>query len=392
MTETSWLLEPRDPLVVRDGRPNSGRSESRVLGFPLPSTIAGGVRTRLGSGPRGFEMQDRVEELLGVSVRGPLLVDATDPSRIFVPAPTDAVIFVDSEAGASVRAVTPSTMPEGVALDADLGDLLPLVLRDEASGPSTKSGKPSRQLTYWPWRDVEDWLSGAFARGVRASSAADLRELFPEALGPLERESRVHVAIGATGTAVDGQLFETEGLRLHGKTPRGSDVELALRVEAGALEGRKLSEGIGPLGGERRLVRWCSTDAPLPTIPVWLRQAAREGTRTTLRVLLVTPAIFAGGFQPSDTSPLLRPREGLRSKLIAASVGQPLTVSGWSLRDRKPKPSRRAANAGSVYWVELEGDADAREAWLEEVWMQNVSCDEQDRRDGWGLAALGVAS
>ena len=68
MTETSWLLEPRDPLVVRDGRPNSGRSESRVLGFPLPSTIAGGVRTRLGSGARGFEMQDRIEELLGVSV------------------------------------------------------------------------------------------------------------------------------------------------------------------------------------------------------------------------------------------------------------------------------------------------------------------------------------
>lgn len=386
MNLTSWLIDPRDPLVVRDGRPNSGRSESRTREFPLPSTIAGGVRTRLGSTERGFDCHDRIDELLAVPVRGPLLVDASNESAFFFPAPSDAVLF-DHDGTTSLHGLRPTKLPDDVRLDPDLGDHLPLVLEDPPSA------KPNRELSFWSWADVEDWLSGAFARGERATKAARVATLLPRALRSLERERRTHVAIAAeTSTAADGQLFETEGLRLRATNADGTPIELALRVDAGSLRDRELRSGLAPLGGERRLVHWKPTQASLPPVPTWLREHVRQVERPTLRVLLTTPAIFEGGFRPGTRSPLLRPREGLVPTLIAASVGSPMTVSGWSLRDQKPKPSRRAAAAGSVYWIELTGDAEARLAWLEEVWMQNVSCDEQDRRDGWGLALVGVTS
>jgi len=55
----------------------------------------------------------------------------------------------------------------------------------------------------------------------------------------------------------------------------------------------------------------------------------------------------------------------------------------------KPKKTRRLAPAGTVYFIEWPVGADVR-AWLNATWMQNVSDSEQDQRDGFGLAAIGV--
>ena len=47
---TIWIIEPHDPLIVRDGRPfgpNPG-VQATSLTFPFPSTTTGGVRTRAG--------------------------------------------------------------------------------------------------------------------------------------------------------------------------------------------------------------------------------------------------------------------------------------------------------------------------------------------------------
>jgi CRISPR-associated protein Cmr3 len=69
------------------------------------------------------------------------------------------------------------------------------------------------------------------------------------------------------------------------------------------------------------------------------------------------------------------------------------------MRERRPKPTRRLAPAGSVFFVQLPGtdraDDAAIEAWIDAIWMQNISDDhpgdpERDRRDGFGLAVLGA--
>ena len=77
---------------------------------------------------------------------------------------------------------------------------------------------------------------------------------------------------------------------------------------------------------------------------------------------------------------------------MGVSIQRWRAVSGWSLADlpgqkRGPKPVRRISPAGGVYFFEIaEGSASG----LADRWLESVSDDEQDRRDGFGLAAWGV--
>ncbi len=110
------------------------------------------------------------------------------------------------------------------------------------------------------------------------------------------------------------------------------------------------------------------------------------------RAVLLTPACFTQGFRPTW---LLQTRHGVTPTLIGAAVGRPAVVSGWdyAARPGRPKPARRLAPAGSVYFLKLGASSDdAICAWVNAIWMQCVSDDAQDRTDGFGLAALGAWS
>lgn len=216
-------------------------------------------------------------------------------------------------------------------------------------------------------------------------------------VGPLPREARTHVAIGPEGTARDGMLFETTGLRFERAEGGVGGEPLALHVAVSVPDGlgRALRDELAPAGGKRRLVRFRKDErAALPSCPEAVAKHVRgeEGEETVrVRVVLMTPGCFEAGALPSDGSPMLAAHEGLTARLVAAAVGRPVTVSGWDFVEGGAKPSRRLAAAGSVYWVELKGSPESRSRWLERVWMQNVSDLEQDRRDGYGLAVVGVA-
>jgi len=96
------------------------------------------------------------------------------------------------------------------------------------------------------------------------------------------------------------------------------------------------------------------------------------------RVVLLTAAWFADGAAPEALA---------GARVAAAAVGRPVVVSGWDLAAGGPKVARRLAPAGSVYWVETPGDPDE---WARRVHLTEVSDGEQNRRDGFGLAAVGV--
>ncbi len=85
-------------------------------------------------------------------------------------------------------------------------------------------------------------------------------------------------------------------------------------------------------------------------------------------------------------------RYGIKIDIRAIAVQRPQVVSGWDLYRKKPKPSRRLAPAGTVLFLSLQGDDDAVSQWIGGTWMQCISDDEQDRRDGFGLAVLGTWS
>ena len=223
---------------------------------------------------------------------------------------------------------------------------------------------------------MTDWLLEPPVRLVCKPGCFGL-EAFP-------RERRFHVSIDpATGSALDGHLFSVEGLRLVDED--GGD---ASRYAIGfACEHPDLKPGIGTLGGERRISFVREADASsAPSFP----EGRISADARRLRVVLLTPGLFELGFRPTSIA---------GARVVACAVGRPDVISGWSFeKPAGPKPARRMAPAGSVYWVELSDGANA-EDWARRVWMTCISDlaprghgkADQDRRDGFGLCLVGVA-
>ena len=64
---TVWLIEPRDPVIFRDGKPfnASPGAHAKTLSFPFPATAAGATRTRAGLDTSGRFDRARINDLLG---------------------------------------------------------------------------------------------------------------------------------------------------------------------------------------------------------------------------------------------------------------------------------------------------------------------------------------
>ncbi len=371
-----WLLIPRDPLIFRDGRPFTAvpgeRARSRP--FPLPSTLAGAIRTMVGIDPKtGKFDKERIPELKDLSIRGPFLVELEEDCRVkewLFPAPADALLV---DAAKPVRySLAPLAKLPGT--DYNL-DGLYLV------GPArmVKDKPISEPPRFWRRTALDNWLLQP------ADGPVDLDALGIS--GPV-REARIHVSITpGTQTALPGALFQTSGLEfLYRKksasvpTGLGQVQTLALAVETDA----GIRAGLGYVGGERRMGRWQPAEDDLPPCPPELKQAIVA--QAHCRLLLVTPAYFEHGFFPK----WLGQAHNLEVKVQAVALPRYQTQSGWDYNLRRPKPTRRLTPAGSVYFLSLQGDRAAREAFVDAVWLQSISDTPQPRLDGYGLALLGT--
>lgn len=366
-------IEPRDPLIFRDARPFSADpgARSRTQEFPPPSAIIGALRTRYGRA-KGFSFaNEEVEALRKLTMRGPLLA-ALDGEHLelFLPTPRDLVLFSTSSNRVRLHQLSPSEVPKGSSHD--LPELAPLALL------SPNSEKPFRNAPrFWRWERFRSWLT----------HPQDREEADPEALGilALPKEARTHVALSPESqTAQEGGLFSTEGLRFQARY-QGRLTRFGLLVDSPVIESASI-EGIAPLGGERRLAVWQGRKATWPECPKEIRESVHKSGAA--RLVLLTPALFVGGYLPSW---LLK--HDARPRVRAAAVARPQIISGWDLQRGQAKPSRRAAPAGCVYFLTFENrDKAAIDRFLEEVWFNNISDNEQDRRDGYGLAAVGTWS
>jgi CRISPR-associated protein Cmr3 len=384
---TIWLIEPRDPLIVRDARPfgpNPG-ARAKSLNFPFPSTIAGGVRTNAGKDSTGVFATGKLDEVKKIGIIGPLLfnLDAKDDKeRWLLPAPTDALLLNSSSDSEKARRcwLQPLAYPTGAESDLPQ-DLLPVGL------PQPEKSKPHKDAPqFWYWAQFAHWLLSP------QDDEVSLEEL---GLGKLAQDRRLHVAIKPdTLTGDDGALFSTSGLEFTYVPPNKDDAglllstakRLALAVVVEQLNGLTIDAGLASLGGERRMMRWRhERDVALPAMPAKLLDTVKE--KKHCRVVLLTPAYFEQGWKPTW---LCEEREGVMVELKATAVDSPQVVSGWDFEKCKPKPTRRLAPAGSVYYLKLDGEPDDIEKWVNSIWFKNVSDNEEDRLAGFGLAAVGV--
>lgn len=390
----TFTIEPRDPLIARDGRPSAlGRYES--LPFPLPSTLAGAARTRMASAKGAFYLPpEKAKRLLELPVHGPLLLrlgDEGEEDLLFAAAPRDAVILQD-EGGEGLRRLRlePRPWPKGSATSAP----------PELLGLTFAAGSWSRQVKGKPPADLPElWSFEALLRWLGEPEDDEIFSSGRHTSGALPREARTHLAIKPGQRVGDeGAIFVTEGLRF--LTPKGEGSALAvdrmaLSVRVGEdPQGRLLGESLAlreelaPLGGERRLARWRQQRQPWPELPAAIREKVAATGKA--RLVLLTPALFGAGALPLWSGRPFPGHENVKVRVRAAAVPRAGVVSGWDLAAGKPKSTRRLAAAGSVYFVDIEGSREDREAFCERVWLQPISDAEQDRRDGFGLVALGI--
>ena len=361
-----WYIEPRDPLIVRDGRPfgPDPGARARSIAFPTPSIIAGGVRNRAGLKGGVFD-PGMISHVLQIEVRGPLLVVRHEDGKVewLPPAPEDALLIGDE----IVQLQPLQTAATDSSIDPDLALIGPRKVT--FSKPNIHAPR------FWYWKPFEEWLMNR--NPLQGScKVSDL------GIAGLSSEWRTHVAIESdTQTARDGFLFQTSGLEFTSSNRSRLALVVGCSEAFAAFKG-----GLAPLGGERRLVAWRSGAPPFPTCPQALRDRIKQ--ERACRVILLTPAYFSQGYRPTW---LLGTVAGVKPTLKAALVQRSQVISGWDLQSGKPKPTRRLAPSGSVYFLKLPEDVDdaAIDAWIDALWMQNISDDAQSRRDGFGLAALG---
>lgn len=386
----------RDSIVARDGRPFGAGQGNRMrsLDWPLPSVLAGSLRTTLGRAANRDFSAEVAEDLLQIEVAGPL---PRCNGQLYLPAPEDCVVHPE---GRPLR-VAPQSH-DGGGCDWPMAGLLPVGLTQMQASVDFK---PSEAPPWWPLDGYAAWLAGE-------DIAFD--EYF---LRAPEKEERTHVKIDpAVGASEESQFFTTAALalshlpryRARGEADRSraasgarrqqtfAPITLSARIRAGGWCGETAAklDALHPLGGERRLAHWkAAADADAWKCPQKIRDALAQTGR--VRMVLITPAIFREGWKPGWLDDALvgsPPGADVAVRLVAVSIQRWKVVSGWSLAElpgqpRGPKPVKRMVPAGGVYFFEI---VDGKASGLGDRWLEPVSDDEQDRRDGFGLAAWGA--
>lgn len=378
MPSETLLIRPRDTLIARDARPFTADPGARAttLPWPLPSTLAGALRTHIGNA-RNFDWgRDGPDRARRIGIHGPLLAASRGAGNgwtVYVQQPRDALLTGDSANPAATR-LLPTALQSGEGTNLPPG-LLPLEI--------TTEDKPQEAIAFWSLADVQAWLAAP-------SGGNPPREWLPA----LSRQTETHVSIDpTTGLNATGALFATTGLVFDRPPAADGDgrTEFAMLCRVIDSEGWSAGVGLLPVGGERRLARLLPKPDAWPTPGDPLRAALAGAGR--LRLLLATPALFAGGWRPGWLAEDLRGTPpgvpDLRLRLVAVAGGRRVPVSGWDYQRDAPKPVRYAAPAGSVYFFEIEGNRPPSE-WIDRLWLAPLSDDEQDRRDGFGLALPGV--
>lgn len=361
-----YRITPIDPLISRDARPFGEGGRVRSLEWLSQSVAAGAVRTALWK-----EDPSRTpEQLRQVSLRGPFPLIG---GKMYLPRPLDVVVSKKGGGAPEVWQIRPIEMPAGCGANVPIDGLLP-------AAPETEEDfKPEKLDAFWSLDLMKQWLT----KGKEGFSLDE-----NETLAAPQKDERTHVKINPdTGAGEEGMLFSTTGLdftRRNGDTFQAGGA--ALEASFGSL-GANLGDFIAPVGGERRLARFEVNDEDKN---LWTAKEIELSDQ--LRMVLATPAVFAKGWLPGwiDDKTLegTLPETSLKLKLVSAVTGRWQPLSGWSYEEKAlgPKALRRTVPAGSVYFFErLEGEVKEGD-----IWLRSVCDDEQDRRDGLGLAVWGV--
>ena len=343
MSDTILELRPLAPLLFRDGRPFSGggeESRAQSLDLPLPSTLAGFLRTQLGeAGKLDWHSKELTDEQLHKHlkhlhtkpVRSVLLRDG----EFMFPAPLNAVIekkdkkndnlldlsnlsaslytaanqrvddSPDDKDKVTIHRSEPTELKDGEGVlftdeaDADkiYADLRPLLLIDEKD-EKEKEFKPENGYRYWPLAEMQQWLLGKTPNKLEKISGPALEERTSVMIDPL------------TSAGDDGKLFSVnyrsfdeyvqaerqEGLAIK----QWAMKQWTIRIKTGLKDS---IAAVGFLGGERRPVALqdLGNQKQWPNIGEFkcVEKVLLNTNNKRICFILTSPALFDHGWRPA---------------------------------------------------------------------------------------------
>jgi CRISPR-associated protein Cmr3 len=433
-TYAPCLLTGLDVALFRDGRPFSPAEFSRAQSIgatPPQETVYGALRHLLlaengisygdfailtRGGP---DKNDLAAQLGSISdpgdlLIGPVLLAANLGSECVSLLPFPADLIQHEEKG-SHRYALLSPSNDATAKDTisngpqGLRPLIPLFSPGARPVPSAASSKLSYETEglLLPLRKEQllDYLLPKSLDSIAPIHADSL----------IHREIRVGIALDPeTRRPSEGALFTVE---FHRPTFMDRDTGLDGAADAVytlpvAMESVKFLNRAAPigLGGERRpfhfqpnilKAAWWDKD----NAPGLIAQSLARGVRTDaatgectlrFRLVLLSPLPIGEG-KESWNPPLPASIPGVAFTLIGAATRRPLSMSGWDLGRRQPKPGRAFVPAASVYFIEARwpnGPMDhlvAAQQIVNQFWFQSICpAGSPDARAGFGFTLIGA--
>lgn len=344
-------LEALDPLFFRDGRPFSMGEESYAEGIfpPLPSTVRGAIRSMWMSQQLGVPGADKDALARNSAKISILYFGLSIGSKPVFPAPLDLFFPEEGKPAKPMRLIKPdfiSSCPNEVShlfkADADgkVESVVGHLLGEE---------------------DMKRYLQGVTQKDFAAKRLSNF----------VKKEHKIGIGRdNETHRTKDGLLF-----RLIANRFEDGDGALRLLLEADGFDAPQkspLTNMVMPLGGERKSVAAKAHEFNLPQAP--------KIQGKYFKIILLTPALLDAWYPKrlSDEYPNL--------KLVAASVGKPISVGGWDVLNQRPKAMRRAAPAGSVFLFEASDEAQANA--IVQKYHGNSICQPTDNLDGFGICFI----
>ena len=378
------VMFAREPLILRDGRPfgEFGTVRAGALQWPMPSTLAGMIRSRIGLSrdPHFFEGSDAADRIRTVRIEylHPVCRIGDSDWQFVYPQPADLLVCNGPDDTLTLHGFDYAAQGiNGVTLPWK-NWLVPL--------PQTQE-KPARpQPAFWHETIYMKWLT--------EPNTLQNTTVTPNELGwPLpHQDQRIHCCIDKdTGSAADGKLWMSSGLCMQGYDSHYGIKQWGIAMRIGGYEENDAVAGAVHLGGDRRLAWIGSMNMDWPDCPDTL------GNARYLRLVLTTPGNF-GGWAPdwllpphaakqTETPWVTVPDTQHRVRICSAFVPRWIPVSGWDYATRRPKAMCKLTPTGAVYLIEVEKPESSQEI-ARHLWGHSLIASEID---GYGICLVGRA-
>lgn len=341
------LLEPNDVLMFRESKPyTAGEAHLARSVFPLPQAIAGALRSAI---LLKSNFSDYAKEFIGYKgdesefeVLGYFLFRSEE----LFPAPFDI---------AKAKGIDGYFFVKPMRL---------------WNGKFIFSGKSIH------FKSVGGYLSCRdFVKYLKGELEEDELENVVEN-EPIKRDSRVGIKLGNGKVTEEAYFYKAEFLSFN---DAGISVWLG---ESGERVRDLLDEnGLIRLGGEGRFARFQFKDSNLHVFEDAWRNIGEEIKRR-FKLYVATPLLIRDSNRFTwDVKQSLESKLGITVESIYPLVGKPISFSGWDYANRRPKPTRYAVPAGSVYFVEFKGELNFDRPYIKLGGLMNL---------GYGLCFLGV--